>query len=212
MPELATLLLFAAASFALIVVPGPAVLYVITRSLDQGRSAGLASVAGVSVGAYVHIIAAAIGLSALLTSSVIAFSVVKYAGAAYLIYLGLQKLFSAPKLETNPKVASQPLKKIFFEGVVVNVLNPKSALFFLAFLPQFIDASLGSVAAQSLILGSVFVLVALVSDGAYALLASTFRSWLKRSQRFLRVQHYLSGGVYLALGLGAALSGAPKPK
>ena len=212
MPELSTLLLFATASFALIVVPGPAVLYVITRSLDQGRSAGLASVAGVSVGAYVHIIAAAIGLSALLTSSVIAFSMVKYAGAAYLIYLGLQKLLSEPKLETDPNLISQPLKKIFLEGVVVNILNPKAALFFLAFLPQFVDASLGNVAGQILLLGTVFVLVALVSDGAYALLASTFGTLLKQSRRSLHVQHYVSGGVYVALGLGAALSGSGKNK
>ena len=212
MPELATLLLFAAASFALIVVPGPAVLYVITRSLDQGRSAGLVSVAGVSVGAYVHIIAAAVGLSTLLTSSVIAFSIVKYAGAAYLIYLGLQKVLARPKLETNPDLVAQPLKKIFLEGIVVNTLNPKTALFFLAFIPQFVNAELGNVAVQILILGTVFVLVALISDSVYALLASTFGTWLKQSRRYLRVQHYVSGAVYVALGLGAALSGVGKGK
>lgn len=212
MPEFSTLVLFAAASFALIVVPGPAVLYVITRSLDQGRSAGLASVAGVSVGAYVHIIAAAIGLSALLTSSVIAFSIVKYAGAAYLIYLGMQKLLSKPKLETDPDLLPQPLNKIFLEGIIVNILNPKAALFFLAFLPQFVRAELGNIAGQIFILGTVFVLVALVSDSVYALLASTFGTWLKQSRRFLRVQHYVSGGIYVALGLGAAFSGSGKAK
>ena len=211
MPDLTTLLLFAAASFALVVVPGPAVLYVITRSLDQGRGAGLASVVGVSVGAYVHIIAAAVGLSAVLASSAVAFSVVKYAGAAYLIYLGVRKLASKPKLEPSQNILSQPLRKVFLEGIVVNVLNPKTALFFLAFLPQFVDAGSG-VASQILILGSVFVLVALVSDGAYALLASTFGTFLKQSRRFLRVQHYLSGAIYVALGVGAALGGSGKSK
>ena len=211
MPDLTTLLLFAAASFALIVVPGPAVLYVITRSLDQGRGAGLASVVGVSVGAYVHIIAAAVGLSAVLASSVVAFSIIKYAGAAYLIYLGVRKFMSKPKLEPSQEVTSQPLGKIFLEGIVVNILNPKTALFFLAFLPQFVHPDSG-VASQILILGSVFVLVALVSDGAYALLASTFGTFLKQSRRFLRLQHYLSGATYVALGVGAALNGSGKSK
>ena len=212
MPELTTLLLFAAASFALIIVPGPAVLYVITRSLDQGRGAGLASVLGVSLGSYVHIVAAAVGLSAVLASSAVAFSVVKYAGAAYLIYLGVRKLASKPKLEPTQDSPSQPLRKIFLEGIVVNVLNPKTALFFLAFLPQFVDAGSGSVAGQILILGSVFVLVAFVSDGAYALLASTFGKLLKQSRRFLRFQHYVSGTVYIILGVGAALGGSGKGK
>jgi len=205
MPDLSTLALFALASFALIIVPGPAVLYVITRSLDQGRSAGLVSVAGISVGAYVHILAAALGLSAILASSAVAFSLIKYAGAAYLIYLGLQKLFSKAKLESSNKLKQQSFRNIFLEGIVVNVLNPKSALFFLAFLPQFIKAEQGSSASQILILGTVFVLVALLSDGAYALLASHFGNWLKQSKSFFRVQHYFSASIYIALGIGAAL-------
>lgn len=212
MPELSTLLLFAAASFALIVIPGPAVLYVVTRSLDQGRGAGLASVAGVSLGAYVHIIAAAVGLSAVLSASAVAFGIVKYAGAAYLVYLGVRKLVSKPVLEPSQAVKPQPLGKIFLEGIVVNILNPKAALFFLAFLPQFINADSGQVTSQIFILGTVFVIVALLSDGTYALLASTFGSWLKSSRSFLRVQHYLSGAIYLALGFGAALSGSGKSK
>ncbi|CAN5867487.1 LysE family translocator [soil metagenome] len=212
MPELSTLLLFAAASFALIVIPGPAVLYVVTRSLDQGRGAGFASVIGVSVGAYVHIIAAAVGLSAILSSSVVAFSIIKYAGAAYLVYLGIRKLASKPQLEPAQAVEPQPLHKIFLEGIVVNILNPKTALFFLAFLPQFVNADSGRVASQILVLGTVFVLVAVVSDGAYALLASTFGGWLKSNRSFLRVQHYLSGTIYLVLGLGAALSGSGRSK
>ena len=209
MPDLTTLLLFAAASFALIVIPGPAVLYVVTRSMDQGRGAGLASVVGVSVGAYVHIIAAAVGLSAVLASSAVAFNVAKYAGAAYLIYLGIRKLVSKPKLEPAQAIPAQPLNKIFLEGIIVNVLNPKTALFFLAFLPQFVQPD-ANVAGQILTLGTVFVLVAFVSDGAYALLASTFSTLLKQSRRFLRLQHYVSGAIYVALGVGAALSGSSR--
>ena len=130
MPEFSTLLLFAGAAFALIVVPGPVVLYVVARSLEQGRTAGLVSVLGASVGALVHILAAALGLSALLASSALAFSTVKYLGAAYLIYLGVRKLLSKPQRAVAAEVERLPLGKIFMEGIVVNVLNPKSAIFF----------------------------------------------------------------------------------
>lgn len=207
MPEFSTLVLFASAAFALIVVPGPVVLYVVARSVEQGCIAGLVSVLGASVGALVHIVAAALGLSALLASSALAFSAVKYLGAAYLIYLGVRKLLSRPHAAEADDVVRQPLRKIFFEGVVVNVLNPKSAIFFLAFLPQFVAVPQGNIEAQILVLGAVFVAIGLLSDGVYALLAGSFGSWLKKSRRFLSVQHYLSGAVYIALGLGAALSG-----
>ena len=212
MPEPSTLLLFAAAAFALIIVPGPVVLYVVARSLEQGRSAGVVSVLGAGVGAFVHILAAAVGLSALLASSVVAFSVVKYLGAAYLIYLGVRKLLSQPASASNVDIKRQPLTKIFYEGVVVNVLNPKTAIFFLAFLPQFVDASGGNAASQILILGLTFVVIGLLSDSLYALLAGTFGTYLKQSRRFLGVQHYVSGGIYVALGIGAALGGSSKGK
>ena len=212
MPDLSTLLLFAGAAFALIVVPGPAVLYVVARSLEQGRIAGLVSVLGISVGAGVHVLAAALGLSALLASSVIAFSLVKYLGAVYLIYLGVQKLLSKPNLVSAEQVARQPLRNIFFEGIVVNVLNLKSALFFLAFLPQFVAVSRGSVEVQILVLGATFVVIGLLSDGLYALLAGSFSVWLRRSRAFLCVQHYLSGAIYIALGVGAALSGSAQKR
>ncbi len=205
MPDLSTLALFALASFALIIVPGPAVLYVITCSLDQGRAAGLVSVVGISIGAYVHILAAALGLSAILASSAVAFSLIKYAGATYLIYLGLQKLFSKAKLESAKALKQPSFRSIFLEGIVVNVLNPKLALFFLAFLPQFINPEQASSVSQILILGTVFVLIALLSDGTYAILASHFGNWLKQTKSFLKVQHYFSAGIYIALGIGAAL-------
>ena len=212
MPEPATLFLFAAAAFALIIVPGPVVLYVVARSLEQGRSAGVVSVLGAGVGALVHILAAAVGLSALLASSVVAFSIIKYLGAVYLIYLGVRKLLSKPSTTSSAEIKRQPLTKIFHEGVVVNVLNPKTAIFFLAFLPQFVDVSGGNAAGQILILGLTFVVIGLLSDSLYALLAGTFGAYLKQSRRFLGVQHYVSGGIYVALGIGAALGGSSKGK
>ena len=210
MPELSTLLLFAGAAFTLVVTPGPVVLYVVARSLEQGRTAGLVSVVGAAVGALVHIFAAALGISALLASSVVAFSIVKYLGAAYLIYLGVRKLLSKPPTASTGDVTPQPLRKIFVEGIVVNVLNPKSAIFFLAFLPQFVVISKGNVEAQILVLGALFIAIGLLSDGLYALLAGSFGTWLKRSRRFLSVQHYVSGSIYVLLGMGAALSGGGK--
>ena len=187
-------------------------LYVVARSLEQGRTAGLVSVLGAAVGALVHIFAAALGISALLASSVIAFNAVKYLGAAYLIYLGVRKLLSQPATPQAGDVTPQPLRKIFVEGIVVNVLNPKSAIFFLAFLPQFVVIAKGNVETQILILGALFILIGLLSDGLYALLAGSFGTWLKRSRRFLNVQHYVSGSIYVLLGVGAALSGGGKSK
>ena len=201
-----SIILFIAASLALIVAPGPAVLYIVARSIDQGRLAGLVSVLGIAGGTLVHVLAAALGFSALLAASALAFSVVKYAGAAYLVYLGLHKLFFE---KTHPagfeRPQAQPLGRIFRQGFVVNLLNPKLALFFLAFLPQFIDPALGPVGPQFLLLGLVFTVIALVSDGCYALLAGTARSWLRTRPGFIRGQRYASGGVYVVLGLAAAL-------
>ena len=206
MPDTATLLVFAGASLALLVVPGPAVLYVVTCSLDQGRRAGIVSTLGVETGTLVHALAAAVGLSALIASSATAFTVVKYAGAAYLIYLGVRKLLQPepPDDETFPSGRS----RLFLEGVVVQVLNPKVAIFFLAFLPQFVDPSRGAVALQTLALGTLFTLLALASDGAYALLAGAAGRWLRARQRSRRWLSRSSGGVYVALGATAAFSGS----
>src|SRR5215217_3065628 len=158
MPDPTTFGLFVVAALALLLVPGPAVLYVVARSVDQGRPAGLASVLGVGIGSLVHIAFAAVGLSALLASSAAAFGVVKWLGAAYLIWLGLQRLLTRGE-DAPAAVAPDHLSRIFLQGVVVNVLNPKTALFFLAFLPQFVDPSRGSVAAQVAVLGCVFVVI-----------------------------------------------------
>ena len=207
MLEPSRLPLFLLASLVLLLTPGPAVMYIIARSIDQGRPAGLVSVLSIEVGNFFHVLAATFGLSALLMSSALAFSVVKYLGAAYLVYLGLRKLFqrAQPATQESLPTPQQSYKQIFSQGVLVAVLNPKTALFFLAFLPQFVDRSAGSVPLQMLTLGCIFVLMAIVSDGMYALLAGSLGQWLKGTALW-RAEHYVSGGIYVLLGLAAALS------
>jgi len=206
MPDPASLGVFSLASLALLVVPGPSVLYIVTRSISQGRMAGLASVLGVHVGTTFHIAAAALGLSALLMRSIAAFNVVKYAGAAYLIYLGIRRLLDDESPIQHGPVKERPLSRIFRQGIVVNLLNPKTALFFLAFLPQFVDVQKGSVALQMLLLGSLFILLGLISDGTYALLSSFLGDRLRTSKTFARRERLFSGGIYVGLGVTAALS------
>lgn len=212
MPDASTLALFVAAAFVLLVVPGPAVLYIVARSVDQGRLAGVVSVLGIQLGTLVHVAAATLGISALLVSSALAFNVVKYLGAAYLVYLGLRKLFSREPLQRLEVAERARLARVFWQGAVVNLLNPKTALFFFAFLPQFVDPSRGSIALQFLMLGLVFTLMALISDGLYALLAGAVGAWLRGNRRFLRVQRYATGGVYIALGVTAAFASQGKSK
>ena len=198
---------FVLASLALLLAPGPAVLYVVARSIDQGRMAGIVSVLGISLGGWVHVFAAAVGLSALLVSSAVAFSVVKYLGAAYLIYLGITTLMAPTRSVENPEIIKMSHGKIFRQGMIVNILNPKTALFFFTFIPQFVDPGRGSVALQIVFLGSVFLLMAIVTDGVYAIVAGTLGQWLKTNQSFLKVQKYLSGSIYILLGVTTALSG-----
>jgi threonine/homoserine/homoserine lactone efflux protein len=162
------------------------------------------SALGIAVGGLVHVLAAAVGLSAVLVSSAAVFAVVKYTGAAYLVFLGVRRLLGRdePVLVGD---SSRPTSVLFRQGVVVNVLNPKTALFFLAFLPQFVDPDHGAAGLQVLALGLLFVLVALASDSSYALLAGTAGGWLRTRGRFLRVHRYVSGGVFVGLGATAAL-------
>lgn len=208
MPDLTHLPLFIAASVVLLLTPGPAVLYIITRSVDQGRRAGLVSVCAIETGNFVHVLAATLGLSALLLSSAVAFTVVKYLGAAYLIYLGLRKLFSRESFQPTQIIRPQSARQIFSQGVLVATLNPKTALFFVAFLPQFVDPSQGSVAGQMFVLGCLFVALAWVSDSVYALLAGTVGQWFRNHRGVLRVDRYVAGGVYIGLGITAALADA----
>ena len=206
-PDATTLGLFVAAALALLLVPGPAVLYVVARSIDQGRSAGLVSVLGVHLGSLVHVTAAAVGLSSLLVSSAVAFSVVKFAGAAYLVYLGVRALISWEE-PREVEVGRAPLSTLLRQGAVVNILNPKTALFFLAVLPQFVDPDAGHVAVQLAFLGLVFVALGLVTDSLYALAAGTAGDWLRSSRFFVGARRWVSGTTFIGLGLAAVLSGS----
>jgi threonine/homoserine/homoserine lactone efflux protein len=206
-PDPSTLGLFVAAALALLLVPGPAVLYIVARSVEQGRSAGLVSVLGVHLGSLVHVAAAAVGLSSLLVSSALAFSVVKYAGAAYLVYLGVRALISRDE-PGEVEVRAAPLRTLLRQGAVVNVLNPKTALFFLAFLPQFVDPDASHPAVQIAVLGVLFALLGLVTDSVWAIAAGTAGGLLRRSRRFVRAQRDVTGAVYVGLGLATALAGS----
>ena len=208
MPEPDKLYLFVIASLVLLLTPGPAVLYIIARSVNQGRVAGIVSVLGLEFGTLFHVAAAALGISALLLSSALAFSIVKYLGAAYLIYLGVHKLLSRQETQHNEIDRRESLGQIFRQGVVVNVLNPKTALFFFAFLPQFANVSQGNIALQMLFLGCLFVVLATISDASYALLAGSLGHWLRGNRRFLKGQRYFAGSVYIGLGVTTALSGS----
>jgi threonine/homoserine/homoserine lactone efflux protein len=176
--------------------------------VDQGRRAGLVSVCAIEVGNFMHVLAATLGLSALLLSSALAFTVVKYLGAAYLVYLGLRKLLTRDTIQVAGNSRQQSLRRTFSQGVVVATLNPKTALFFVAFLPQFVDPSKGAIAGQMLFLGGIFVMLAVISDSMYALLAGTVGQWLKGSRSVLRAERYVVGTVYIALGVTAALADA----
>jgi len=204
-PELPTLGLFLAASAALVAVPGPAVLYIVARTVAHGRRAGLVSMLGIEAGALVHVAAAALGLSALVASSAAAFAVVKYAGAAYLIFLGVQALRRSGSTARGGGGAptAPAARRLFRDGMLVNALNPKVAVFFLAFLPQFVDPDGGSVTLQVLVLGTCFIAVAALLDALWALLAAG----LGRRLGVGRGLDRLSAGVYFALGAAAALTG-----
>ncbi len=210
-PGAASLSLFIAAAIALLLVPGPAVLFIVTRSLEHGRLAGFVSDLGIHSATLVHVVAASLGLSALLMTSSLAFAMVKYLGAAYLIWLGLRRLFGPDILMSDEAAASrQSHWRLFRDGFIVNLLNPKTALFFLAFLPQFADVSRGRVAMQIAFLGLLFAALGLVTDGCYALVAGTAGHWIKRNRHRLRFERYVSGAVMIGLGLTTALAGQGK--
>ena len=209
MPDAGALALFAAASVALAVVPGPAVLYIVARSFDGGRAAGLVSALGIATGGLVHVAAAVIGLSSLVASSATAFGIVKYAGAAYLLLLGVRRLVARDEMADVPPGRSRgSLRRVYRDGVVVNILNPKTGVFFLAFLPQFVDSTAGAVPVQLAVLGLVFVAIALASDAAYGLLAGTASQLVRASRLWLRLQRYVSGTVFVTLGVATALTGS----
>jgi threonine/homoserine/homoserine lactone efflux protein len=200
-------MLFLGASVTLLLTPGPVVLYIITRSVDQGRPAGLTSALAGASGNATHVLAAAFGLSAILSTSAFAFDLVKYAGAAYLIYIGVRTLFTAQPTDTVA-VERQPLRRIYTQGLVVAIFNPKTALFFLAFFPQFVDQTHGPEFArlQILLLGLIYVCLGLLTDSLYAIASGTAGAWLRGNRWFRGFQRYIAGSIFVALGLMAAFS------
>ncbi len=210
MPEPSTLLVFLGATLLLLVIPGPAVLYIVTRSVTQGRRAGLVSVLGIHLGSLVHVAAAVAGLSALIAASATAFAVVKFAGAGYLIYLGIMAFRSAGKPEGLAPPEPMSMHRIFWQGAIVNILNPKTALFFLAFVPQFVDPALGNTTLQLIVLGGIFIVAGLISDGAYAMVAGAAGARFLDSDVWRRGEGYVAGTIYTGLGLAAAFTGGSK--
>ena len=207
LPSWPLLAAFLAASCILAVTPGPGVLYIVTRSLVQGRRSGLISVAGVALGNLGNALGASIGLAALFAVSSAAFMIVKYAGALYLIYLGIQALRAPDSVATPDVPAATPLSRIFRDGFIVALLNPKTAVFFAAFLPQFMHVQTASML-RSALLGSLFAAIAAVTDTAYAITASAMAPTLTRADSLRSLGRYASGGMFIGLGLLAAFSEA----
>lgn len=210
MTEFSQLYFFLGASLALLLVPGPAVLYITARSANQGRLAGLISVLAIETANLLQAIAATLGLSAILLSSALAFDMVKYLGAAYLIYLGVRKLLTREEEVEGGVIKQESLTRIYWQGLVINLLNPKTALFYFAFLPQFVDPARGNVTGQTLMLGAIFVGMAIITDSMYALLASSLAERLRRSRHFQKGQRYFAGLVYVGLGITTAFTGSKK--
>lgn len=203
MPDLGSIVTFAIASVTLLLIPGPAVIYILNRSVADGREVGLSAVAGLELGNLVHAVAAAAGLSAVLATSATAFNTVKWLGAGYLIFVGVRTLLRPP-LAVSSEATSVSRRRTFVQGIVVNTLNPKVALFFLSFLPQFIDPDKGAAWSQALVLGITFVLIGCLTDGLYALTASALRARLLSGRTLPFVQRYVAGTVFIGLGLVAA--------
>ena len=209
MPSVSNLAVFSAAALALLLVPGPSVFYIVTRSVDQGRVAGFVSVLGIHTGTLVHLAAAVVGLSAIIVASSIAFTTIKYIGAAYLIYIGIRRLLDKDEEEVRAEPTSRSLVRVYWQGVLVNLLNPKTALFFLAFLPQFVERGGEPVALQTTVLGLLFIGLGMLSDGTYALIASGARRRILASPAVARRRRVVTGTIYIGLGVTAALAGEP---
>jgi threonine/homoserine/homoserine lactone efflux protein len=205
-PELSTLLAFAAATVALLLIPGPAVIYILNRSISDGRNVGLAAVAGLEIGDAIQALFAALGLSAVLATSASLFNMVKWAGVAYLLYVGVRTLMTVPSVlgQDNAHVS---LRSAFRQGILVNALNPKTALFFLSIFPQFVNPNAEHATVQSLVLGAEFVVLATIFNGSLTLVASALRDLLLRGPALPFIRRYVSGFVFIALGVLAATAG-----
>ena len=204
MPEVNSLLVFMVATVTLNVTPGPDMLYVIARSVGQGRAAGIASALGITVGCFVHLSAVTLGLASLMMAIPTAYEIVKFAGAAYLIYLGIRTLRSRQSKHTETPIKQARLRTVFLQGVITNVLNPKVALFFLAFLPQFVNRN-ANVAAQIIFLGVLFNISGTVVNAIVALMASYTGFQLKARMENSTIFRWLTGGIFIGLGVRLAL-------
>ncbi len=203
MPPAHSLVAFVAATFVLLLVPGPAVLYIVNRSVTGGRAVGLAAVAGLEIGDAIQAIAAAAGLSAVVATSATAFSVVKWLGVAYLLLTGIRTLARPPEA-LRVDAGATPRAHVLRQGILVNALNPKTSMFFLSIFPQFVDPRRGHAVTQSLILGAVFVILASITNATYAVIASHLGSRLVTSRSLPAVRRWVSGGMFVGLGLLAA--------
>ena len=201
MPSPSVLPLFIVTALALLVIPGPAVLYITARAVAQGRRAGLVSLLGVHTGSVVHVLAAVAGLSAVLVASATAFTIVKVVGACYLVYLGVHTIVGRTCSDGGTRPSRRGLRRLYLDGIVVNILNPKTALFFLAFLPQFVEPDRGPMWTQTLILGLLFIVLGIASDGAYALASAHAGRWLRRDMERRRLSRFVEGGLLVGLGV-----------
>ena len=205
MPSLSTYALFVVTCLALLAIPGPAVLYIVSRSIDQGRTAGLLSALGVTTGTLVHVAAAAIGLSSLVLASSVAFGVVRYAGAAYLVFLGVRRLLTRQSDVLVEERTPRSLRRLYTQGFVVNLLNPKTIVFIFAFIPQFVDVEAGHVGVQIVLLGLTLAVLGLLSDSLYAIVAGSIADRLRGSRAVARFERWFGGGILVGLGLAAAV-------
>lgn len=211
MPPVPSLLAFALASLILIVIPGPSVLFAVARTLSVGRRGGFVTVAGNTLGQVPLIIAVALGVGVIVAQSLVLFTVIKLAGAAYLVYLGVQAIrhrHSDAGDSASPVRPAVTLRTLFWQGFVVGVTNPKSIIFFVAALPQFVDFHAGAVPLQMIVLGCVFIVIAFLSDSVWVLLASTARAWFGRSPRRLATIRGIGGGLMIGLGGVLAATGS----
>jgi threonine/homoserine/homoserine lactone efflux protein len=205
MPSGSTYVVFLATAMVLLAIPGPAVLYVVTRSIEMGRLGGLASVAGISTGTVVHVVLATAGLSSLVLASKAAFDTVKYVGAAYLIFLGVRRLLTRTEETVESERAPRTLRRAYTQGIVVNLTNPKTIVFIFAFIPQFVDPNASDVSLQILVLGLSFAFLGFLSDSVYALAAGTVADRLRGSPRVARFERWFGGSMLIGLGVVAAV-------
>ncbi|HZR94823.1 MAG TPA: LysE family translocator [Gaiellaceae bacterium] len=197
--------LFVLTALALLAIPGPAVLYIVSRSIDQGRRAGLASVLGVTSGTVVHVAMATVGLSSLILASRVAFDAVRYAGAAYLVYLGVRRLLSRRSGAELVHRAPRTARELYTQGFIVNLFNPKTIVFIFAFIPQFVDVGAGHTSLQILLLGLTLAALGLMSDGLYAFVAGSIADRLRGTPLVARVERWFGGTVLIGLGVASAV-------